>query len=273
MTIAARHIDITTEDITCANGMPAFLAYPTGGGKFPTVVLMHERYGLVKHTKDQAMRCARDGFTVLAPNFFYKHPDQKIAQRRRRPLRHDRSGIERADARRAGDAEDPQGGRPEQGHRHGLLPDRAASAGVRRRDADHRRRGLVRRGLDARVGASTSCSRRRWKRSSPRSTARCSAPSAKATTSSRSTTCCASAIAWRPTRRATTSTSIAARRTAGSTTPCPAATARPRPRPAGPRSSASSPEVFSGQWDGVVRWQFASDSGKDYDFSKNVRME
>ena len=33
MTIAARHIDITTEDITCANGMPAFLAYPTGGGQ------------------------------------------------------------------------------------------------------------------------------------------------------------------------------------------------------------------------------------------------
>src|SRR5882757_982031 len=78
MTIAARHIDITTEDIVCPNGMPAFLAYPTGGGKFPTVVLMHERYGLVKHTKDQAMRCARDGFTVLAPNFFYKHPDQKV---------------------------------------------------------------------------------------------------------------------------------------------------------------------------------------------------
>ena len=36
MTIAGRHIDITTEDITCVNGMPAFLAYPTGGGKFPT---------------------------------------------------------------------------------------------------------------------------------------------------------------------------------------------------------------------------------------------
>jgi carboxymethylenebutenolidase len=32
-------------------------------------------------------------------------------------------------------------------------------------------------------------------------------------------------------------------------------------------------EVFSGQWDGVVRWQFASDSSADYDFSKNVRME
>jgi len=78
MTIAARHIDITTEEIVCDNGMPAFLAYPTGGGKFPTVVIMHERYGLVKHTKDQAMRCARDGFAVLAPNFFFRHPDQKV---------------------------------------------------------------------------------------------------------------------------------------------------------------------------------------------------
>ena len=78
MTIAARHIDITTEEIVCSNGMPAFLAYPTGGGKFPTVAIMHERYGLVKHTKDQAMRCARDGFAVLAPNFFFRHPDQKV---------------------------------------------------------------------------------------------------------------------------------------------------------------------------------------------------
>src|ERR1044071_7659059 len=80
MTIAARPVDIivTTEEITCQNGMPAFLAYPTGGGRFPTVVLMHERYGLVKHFKDQAMRCARDGFAVLAPNFFFRHPDQKV---------------------------------------------------------------------------------------------------------------------------------------------------------------------------------------------------
>jgi carboxymethylenebutenolidase len=77
MTIAARHIDLTTEEIVCDNGMPAFLAYPAGDGAWPTVVLMHERYGLVKHTKDQAMRCARDGFAVLAPNFFFKHPDQR----------------------------------------------------------------------------------------------------------------------------------------------------------------------------------------------------
>ena len=78
MTVAARHADISTQDIICDNGMPAFLAHPTGGGPFPTVILMHERYGLVKHTRDQAMRSARDGFAVLAPNFFFHHPDQPM---------------------------------------------------------------------------------------------------------------------------------------------------------------------------------------------------
>jgi carboxymethylenebutenolidase len=73
MTIGA--VDISTENITCANGMPAFLACPSGGGPFPTVILMHERYGLVQHTKEQAIRCARDGFAVLAPDFFFRHPD------------------------------------------------------------------------------------------------------------------------------------------------------------------------------------------------------
>jgi dienelactone hydrolase len=68
--------NITTQDITCDNGMPALLAYPAGGASFPTVILMHERYGLVKHTRDQALRCARDGYAVLAPNFFFRHPDQ-----------------------------------------------------------------------------------------------------------------------------------------------------------------------------------------------------
>jgi carboxymethylenebutenolidase len=68
--------DVTTQDIVCENGMPAFLAHPTGRESLPTVILMHERYGLVKHTRDQAIRCARDGYAVLAPNFFFRHSDQ-----------------------------------------------------------------------------------------------------------------------------------------------------------------------------------------------------
>ncbi len=69
-------MDVSSRDITCLNGMPAFLAHPAAGGPYPAIILMHERYGLVQHTKDQAMRCARDGFAVLAPNFFFTHPQQ-----------------------------------------------------------------------------------------------------------------------------------------------------------------------------------------------------
>jgi len=68
--------DIQTSDVICPNGMPAFYARPKNPtNRLPVVILMHERYGLVQHTKDQAVRCARDGFATLAPNFFHKHPD------------------------------------------------------------------------------------------------------------------------------------------------------------------------------------------------------
>src|ERR1700686_2003282 len=77
MTDTVEQVGISTENIICPNGMPAFLAYPAGAAKLPAIILMHERYGLVKHTKDQAIRCARDGFVVLAPNFFFEHPDQR----------------------------------------------------------------------------------------------------------------------------------------------------------------------------------------------------
>lgn len=64
-------------EIVCDNGMPAFVSRPKDAqGPLPVVVLMHERYGLVQHTRDQAMRCARDGYLVIAPNFFFRHPDQ-----------------------------------------------------------------------------------------------------------------------------------------------------------------------------------------------------
>jgi carboxymethylenebutenolidase len=67
---------VQTADITCPGGMPAFVARPAGGGRHPVVVLMHERYGLVTHTRDLAKKCAADGFFAMAPNFFYRHPDQ-----------------------------------------------------------------------------------------------------------------------------------------------------------------------------------------------------
>ncbi len=67
---------VATEDILCPGGMPALLAMPREAeGRLPIVVLMHERYGLVQHTRDLAIRCAQDGFLTIAPDFFFKHPD------------------------------------------------------------------------------------------------------------------------------------------------------------------------------------------------------
>jgi len=63
-------------EIVCPGGMPAFFAKPDDGGRYPCLILMHERYGLVEHTRSLAKRCAKDGLFVLAPNFFFRHPDQ-----------------------------------------------------------------------------------------------------------------------------------------------------------------------------------------------------
>jgi carboxymethylenebutenolidase len=65
---------IITETLSTPSGMPVYVARPETG-RAPVFILMHERYGLVRHTRDLAERCARDGYFVLAPNFFFRHPD------------------------------------------------------------------------------------------------------------------------------------------------------------------------------------------------------
>ena len=73
--------DISTRTVRCAGELPAFLAVPATDAKAPAVVLMHERYGLVRHTRDLAERFARDGFVCIAPDFFHKHPGQAALHR------------------------------------------------------------------------------------------------------------------------------------------------------------------------------------------------
>ena len=68
--------DIITKDITCKGGMPAFIAAPKTDRKVPAIVILHERYGLVQHTKDLAMRHAREGLVCIAGDYFFRHPDQ-----------------------------------------------------------------------------------------------------------------------------------------------------------------------------------------------------
>lgn len=72
---------VVTGDVKCAGDMPAFVARPKGDGKHPCIVLMHERYGLVQHTKDLATRFAGDGYVCIAPDVFFRHPDQDALHR------------------------------------------------------------------------------------------------------------------------------------------------------------------------------------------------
>jgi carboxymethylenebutenolidase len=46
------------------------LYLPGGKASAGAVVVLHERYGLVRHTLDLAQRLARDGYVALAPNLF-----------------------------------------------------------------------------------------------------------------------------------------------------------------------------------------------------------
>jgi carboxymethylenebutenolidase len=72
---------IETREIVCQGGMPGYLCSPAGCGKAAVVIVMHERYGYVKHPRDVAERFAREGFIALAPNMFYRDADQAAINR------------------------------------------------------------------------------------------------------------------------------------------------------------------------------------------------
>ncbi len=50
--------------------VPAYLVRPASDGRRPAVVVIHEIFGLVDHTKDVAERFAREGYVALAPHLF-----------------------------------------------------------------------------------------------------------------------------------------------------------------------------------------------------------
>ena len=69
--------EIVTKTVTCAGGLPVYAAVPVGTEKRPVLIVMHERYGFTNEPmKSQSERFAREGFVCVAPDFFFKHPDQ-----------------------------------------------------------------------------------------------------------------------------------------------------------------------------------------------------
>ena len=58
------------------------LFLPQGEARTGAVVVLHERYGLVRHTLDVAQRFAREGYVALAPNLFSRWHGDKAALER-----------------------------------------------------------------------------------------------------------------------------------------------------------------------------------------------
>lgn len=63
-------------------GMSVFRALPRAKGKRPAVILLHERYGIVQHTKDLILKFARAGYVALAPDLFWRYTGDKKALQR-----------------------------------------------------------------------------------------------------------------------------------------------------------------------------------------------
>ncbi|MCX6021269.1 MAG: dienelactone hydrolase family protein [Chloroflexi bacterium] len=63
-----------TVNFTGDNGdlIGGFLARPLGAGPFPSVIVIHEVFGLVEHIKDLALRFAARGYIALAPDLHHR---------------------------------------------------------------------------------------------------------------------------------------------------------------------------------------------------------
>jgi carboxymethylenebutenolidase len=65
-------MDVHTEMIETAGGMPAYLARPKDGGRGPAILVIQEAFGLNDHIKDVTRRIAAEGYTALAPDVYWR---------------------------------------------------------------------------------------------------------------------------------------------------------------------------------------------------------
>ncbi|HME52930.1 MAG TPA: dienelactone hydrolase family protein [Candidatus Lokiarchaeia archaeon] len=70
-------MDITEEEVTFAGSdgfeLSGFTAHPQDEGQYPSIMLIHEIWGLNDQIRGVARRYAAEGFGVLAPHFFSRY--------------------------------------------------------------------------------------------------------------------------------------------------------------------------------------------------------
>lgn len=82
----AQSSGVPSSTVKLPSGMTAFRALPKSKGRRPAMILLHERYGVVQHTKDLIVKFAKAGYVALAPDLFWRFTG-------------DRKALERGDAR------------------------------------------------------------------------------------------------------------------------------------------------------------------------------
>ena len=73
---------ISSSTVRLGGGMSGFRALPKTKGRRPAVILFHERYGIVRHTKDLVVKFAQAGYVALAPDLFWRFTGDKRALER-----------------------------------------------------------------------------------------------------------------------------------------------------------------------------------------------
>jgi carboxymethylenebutenolidase len=71
---------VATENLVLPNGANALLARPNRPGPYPTILALHEIYGIVQHSRDFAVRIAADGYLSLTPNLYFRLPELAMAR-------------------------------------------------------------------------------------------------------------------------------------------------------------------------------------------------
>lgn len=67
------------EEVLRFEGIESHLFLPAADRPSPALIVLHERYGLVRHTLDLARKAAGDGFVGVAPDLFSRWPGDRAA--------------------------------------------------------------------------------------------------------------------------------------------------------------------------------------------------
>jgi carboxymethylenebutenolidase len=69
----------SAEDVRFGGSIGAVRAFPKTQGRRPAVIILHERYGIDRHTKDLTARLAEAGFVGFAPDLFHRFTGDRKA--------------------------------------------------------------------------------------------------------------------------------------------------------------------------------------------------